>query len=175
MQRRLLPLALLFAGVLLCALAAPVHAQSTGPACEAPEAHQFDFWIGTWALTWGEDGQGTNEIRRTLDGCVIEETFENQASADALRGKSVSVYDPAAGLWKQTWVDNKGGYLDFTGRLENGRMILQREATKDGQPVLQRMVWYNIADDRLDWNWEQSTDAGKTWEVLWKIAYQRVR
>ncbi len=39
--------------------------------------------------------------------------------------------------------------------------------------VLQRMVWYDIMQDSLQWNWERSEDKGKTWTVLWKIKYTR--
>jgi hypothetical protein len=35
------------------------------------------------------------------------------------------------------------------------------------------MVWYNIASDQLDWNWERSEDEGTTWTILWQIHYQR--
>ena len=35
-----------------------------------------------------------------------------------------------AGKWKQTWVDNEGGYLDFVGESKDGQMILSREATR---------------------------------------------
>ncbi len=24
--------------------------------------HEFDFWIGNWDLTWGENDRGTNRI-----------------------------------------------------------------------------------------------------------------
>ncbi len=91
-----------------------------------------------------------------------------------LRGRSFSVYVPREHRWKQTWVDNEGGYLDFTGSLKNGEMILSREGTRpDGTRVLQRMVFKNIAADQFDWSWENSKDNGKTWQVIWPIHYQR--
>ena len=31
-----------------------------------PEARQFDFWIGDWDATWGEDQRGTNRVRSIL-------------------------------------------------------------------------------------------------------------
>ena len=45
---------------------------------------------------------------------------------------SVSTFDARAQQWKQTWVDNQGGYLDFTGGWQDDRMILQRDAERDG-------------------------------------------
>jgi hypothetical protein len=52
-------------------------------------------------------------------------------------------------------------------------MILQRQATVDGQAFQQRMVWHNIAQKEFDWNWERSDDGGRTWKVLWAIHYVR--
>ena len=130
---------------------------------------QFDFWLGEWDVTWGEDGKGTNHIERILDGKIIQENF----SAPDLKGMSVSSYDPERGLWRQTWVDNSGSYLDFTGKFENGKMILSRDAIVKGQACNQRMVWHNIEADKFDWNWERTDDGGSTWRVLWQIKYTR--
>lgn len=133
--------------------------------------YQFDFWLGTWDVQWGEDGRGTNRIERILDGKIIQENF----TAPDLIGMSVSSYDKERGLWCQTWVDNSGGYLDFTGKLEGEKMILTRDAIVKGQTCKQRMVWFDIQADRFEWNWERSDDDGKTWRVLWNIHYTRKR
>jgi hypothetical protein len=167
--------------VFLLLVAPAIFAQQAAkPAkpCAVAQQKQFDFWVGEWDLTWpgangGASGHGTNSIKRILDGCVVEENFSGQSSMP-LRGTSVSIFDMRAGKWKQTWVDNEGGYLDFTGEFSNGQMILQREATRpDGTRILQRMVWKNITANELDWSWEASTDGGKTWQVNWPIHYKR--
>ena len=133
---------------------------------------QFNFWLGTWDLTWA-NGAGTNHISAILDNRVIQEEFDARP-AGPLRGLSVSVYAPQSGKWQQTWVDNNGSYLDFVGEFGDGKMELRRAATTaDGQPILQRMVWYNIEQNQLDWNWERSEDQGQSWQVLWHIHYQR--
>lgn len=146
--------------------------------CIAPQQKQFDFWLGQWDLTWpgekkDETGHGTNTITRTLGGCIVQENFSGGDSM-RLRGISVSTFDVNAGRWKQTWVDNEGGYLDFVGQFRDGQMILQREATRnDGTKFLQRMVWKNITLNEFDWTWEASHDGGKTWQVNWPIHYKR--
>lgn len=129
----------------------------------------FDFWLGEWDCTWGEDGKATNHVLRIMDRKVIQENF----SAPDLQGMSVSVYDPERKLWCQTWVDNNGSYLDFTGNFESGKMILGRNAIVRGEACQQRMVWYNITANEFDWNWERSDDGGNTWRVLWQIKYRR--
>lgn len=143
-------------------LFAETRAAQTNP-CLDPHQKEFDFWVGKWDLTWpgekpGEIAHGTNNIRRTLDGCVIHEDFSGGDSIH-MRGTSVST----------------GGYLDFVGDFSNGQMILQREAVRNGEKILQRMVWKNISANELDWSWESSADGGKTWQVNWPIHYKRMR
>lgn len=144
--------------------------------CSQPEASQFDFWLGDWNAEWvnskGEKQTGSNHVVKILGSCVVEENFK--APSIQFEGKSFSVFNSKSGKWLQTWVDNKGGYLDFTGGFEGGKMIFTREFTaKNGSEMMQRMVWYNIENDKFDWNWELSADNGKTWKLNWKIHYTR--
>jgi hypothetical protein len=166
---------------LLCASLATVlnaeQAATQANPCAAAQQKQFDFWVGEWDLTWpgakaGEVGHGTNSIKRIMDGCVVQENFSG-ADSMHLRGTSVSTFDLKSGIWKQTWVDNEGGYLDFIGEFKVGQMILQREAVRNGTKILQRMVWKNISANEFDWSWESSQDGGKTWQVNWPIHYKR--
>jgi hypothetical protein len=132
----------------------------------------LDFWIGDWAVSW-PGGTGTNRIRRILDDKVIEEVFECRDDDSALYGRSHSVFDPADGCWKQTWVDSTGTYLDFVGVLADGRISFQRPARIDGRDALQRMVWLDVSADGFRWEWQRSLDGGATWEVTWPLTYVR--
>lgn len=165
---------------LLCLISSAALAQQSAPHpnCALPQQRQFDFWLGDWDLTSpgekpGEIVHSTNSIKRILGGCIIQENFQS-GGATPLVGTSLSVFDPVAAKWKQTWVDNDGSYLDFVGAFKEGQMVLWREAAHaDGSRVLQRMVWKKITADELDWSWERSKDAGKTWEVVWPVHYTR--
>ena len=150
--------------------------------CDAPEFRQFDFWLGEWNLTsrmrkslgsdeWLESS-ARNSISIALDSCVIVEDFDGYPAAE-LKGMSVSTYNKRLGRWQQTWVDNQGGYLDFVGGMSNDSMILARETVVNGRPRLQRMVFYDITENSLTWNWEMSTDSGKSWTLLWELKYAR--
>jgi len=89
-------------------------------------------------------------------------------------GKSYSVYNPQTGEWKQTWVDNEGSYLDFTGDITGGSRIFHRTAVSaDDNRFLQRMVFHDITEDSLIWDWERSEDEGETWQLMWRIHYRR--
>ena len=161
MQNSARTLSLIFT-VLVVALAAQATNDSSAvpsspSPCTLPGQRQFDFWVGSWEASWpaekaGEVDHGTNEIRRVLQDCVIQENFDGGSSMH-LRGISISVFDTHAGKWKQTWVDNEGGYLDFVGEFADGQMVLSRQATRpDGTKILQRMVWKNIHPNQFDWS-----------------------
>jgi hypothetical protein len=133
----------------------------------------LDFWLGEWALWWGDGGHGTNVIRRILDGRVIEESFDGHGADGALLGRSLSVLDDHDGRWRQTWVDSSGSYLDFVGVEVDGRIAFERETTLGGAPVVQRMVWLDVTADGLRWQWQRSRDGRATWQVAWEITYRR--
>jgi hypothetical protein len=132
----------------------------------------LDFWIGDWTVSW-PGGTGTNRIHRILDGKVVEEVFECHEPSGSLHGRSFSVLDATDGRWKQTWVDSAGAYLDFIGVLVDGHISFQRTASGDHN-VLQRMVWLDVRDDSLKWEWQRSEDRGASWQVSWALMYQRV-
>ncbi|MCH9025376.1 MAG: hypothetical protein IH931_08590 [candidate division Zixibacteria bacterium] len=148
------------------------QSDSTDRPCSAPEAGHFDFWVGSWELTWNDTVKGTNVITKELDSCVIHEDFSHPT--ENFYGQSYSVYNPTISVWQQTWVDNSGNYLDFEGGFKKGKMTLNRTFVgPKGKTVMQRMMFYNIADDSLDWSWESSLDDGKTWKQNWLIHYER--
>jgi hypothetical protein len=147
--------------------------QNTAP-CSQPECRQFDFWLGQWDLHYNDTAHATNHIVKDLNGCVIEEQFNDPNQK--FSGRSWSVYNPASHQWQQTWVDNQGGYIVLTGAFQNDTMALYAESKKqqDGTISRKRMLYYNIRANSLDWNWETTADDGNSWKVLWKIHYSRL-
>lgn len=43
----------------------------------------------------------------------------------------------------------------------------------NGSRAVNRMAYHDIAPDSLVWDWEQSLDDGKTWQLMWGITYRR--
>lgn len=161
--------------ILILIVTIPLWTQAQNK-CSAEEYSQFDFWVGDWNLTWkdgnGNENKGSNTITKTLNGCAIEENFSDLQSG--FKGRSFSVYSPKKDLWQQTWVDNSGGYLVFTGGMFDGEMILNGSfVDKNGNNIQTRMVFKNINANSLDWSWERSADNGNTWHVTWLINYKR--
>jgi hypothetical protein len=166
---------------LLVLIGAPIarNAAAQPVKCSGAGFDDLDFWVGEWTVRWtaadGREVQGSNRIRRTLDGCAIVEDFD-ASPGGPLKGMSVSAYDARRKVWKQTWVDNQATYLDFEGgRVDEGgaRLILARSTVVNGQPVRQRMVFRDVAADRLVWDWQRSRDDGATWETTWTLRYAR--
>jgi hypothetical protein len=141
----------------------------------------FNFWIGDWDVEWyGKDSvkeAGENHIKQILGSKVLQEDFKITKGANAgYEGKSWSVYNKATGKWNQTWVDNSGAYLDFTGKKDGQNRIFEREIIKkDGSKIIQRMVFKNVIPDNFTWDWESSSDGGKTWKNNWQLFYTRIK
>ena len=162
-------------GLLLLSICSiSLHAQNQG-------ADAFDFWVGNWNLTWqgqgGKTEKGKNVISKTLDGKVIQENFEALEGAQkGYKGMSISVYNPGAQTWHQTWMDNQGGNINFTRQCEEGKkMFTTGPRDRNGQKVISRMVFYDIKEDSFTWDWESSTDDGATWKLNWRINYTRAK
>lgn len=144
-------------------------------------AQYFDFWVGVWNVEWeqadGERGKGTNTITKTLDDVVIREEFRvHEGTFAGMKGTSISVYNPQPGQWKQAWADNQGGFLSFTGAMEGEKRIFQTEVVEleDGRRFTQRMVFYNITEKSITWDWETSNNGGESWALNWRIFYTRM-
>jgi hypothetical protein len=161
--------------VTICLAAQRVYAQDQSKMDSA----MMDFWVGTWDLTWEEaDGikaKGRNHVYKILADQVIFENFEALSGVNkGFTGKSWSVYNRQTGRWKQTWVDNQGAYLDFTGSRDGDRIMFSRLAVlPGGKNRHARMVFYDFREDGFTWDWEFSADEGATWTLAWRIHYLR--
>ena len=141
----------------------------------------YDFWIGEWELSWTDKENNTvkgyNKIERVLSGQIIQENFSTLEKIDSLRfvGKSWTAYNPVSKTWKQTWVDNSGAYLDFTGFIEGDKKGFKRSfLNPKGKKIYQRMIFFRIEDDSFIWEWQNSKDE-KDWKLLWKIHYRKIQ
>jgi hypothetical protein len=170
----------IFLSMLLCFLLFPLTVLSQTSVESLEPEEYFNFWVGQWEVSWEEGdgmGHGTNHIEKTLDGKVLQENFEiTEGQNTGFKGTSISVYQPRFERWKQAWADNNGGYYDFTGEIEGNKRIFQTEVgeLEDGREFTQRMVFYDITEDSMTWDWESSEDGGETWTLSWRIFYERM-
>lgn len=155
------------------------------PATPPPaEARQLDFWVGKWDLVvsartaptsdqWA-DAKGHSEITRIIGGHGVAERFSADGPGPPWAGRSLSVWVASPGVWRQAWVDDGGSYITVSGGMRGAELVLEGEPrTKNGVTTKMRMVYGDITPTRLLWRWEQTTDDGRTWVTMMKIAYTR--
>lgn len=153
-------------------------------ACATPEHRQLDFWIGDWdvevhvrtsptADTW-QDAMGRQHIEAILGGCAISESFSAAGPGQPWAGRSYSSWQAGPGKWRQTWVDDQGSYLAFTGGVEQGVFTLYGEPrTKDGKTIQMRMQFLDVQPSSLRWEWQRTDDGWQTSIVMMRIGYRR--
>ncbi|MCG8372272.1 MAG: hypothetical protein MI700_01995 [Balneolales bacterium] len=159
-------------------LGMPVQAQIS--INDLPPEEFYDFWVGEWDASWdepeGKKGKGVNVITKDLDQKVIRESFQIlEGQSAGFKGTSISVYQPQFNRWKQAWADNNGGYYDFTGDVDGEQRIFKTQIfeLEDGRKFTQRMVFKEITENSMTWDWEASEDGGETWTLNWRIFYTR--
>jgi len=171
------------AAAIILASPASVFAQSAGASAATPPPapcsdaayRALDFWVGDWAAAWdanGQKGTGTNRIRRDEFGnCAITERFT--IDDGSFSGFSVSTYRPPQKHWRQTWVDDQGGYFDLEGGPQaDGRFVLENRRPSEAAPFL-RMVFEDISADAFTWRWQGRPAADQEWQDRWVIRYTR--
>ena len=147
--------------------------RNTEPCQHMPEARQFDFWVGDWAV-FAPNGQrlGTNRVEKSLRGCAL---IENWTDGSGREGKSISTFNAVRKVWRQLWVSDNGTVTDYTeGRLEGTALhFLARFRNATGDSVLQRMVLPAVHRDTVRQIIDSSTDRGRTWSPAWVGIYAR--
>lgn len=141
------------------------------------DAKSFDFWLGKWKANWvdqqGNEGSGTNEIKLIAGDKVLLEDFKIlEGSSKGYRGTSISVFNPLTSTWHQTWMDNQGGNIIFTGAQKGEEKIFQTQLISGKRS---KMVFSNIEKDSFMWDWESTEDGAKTWNLNWRIYYTRIQ
>ena len=182
-------------GLAACALAAldpgPLEAQDA-PACAEPEARQFDFWLGDWAIEQRiltPDGAyvelpARTSVRSAAAGCALVEDWRGTvqffwAGMDEpaeLHGLSVRAWDPDSRTWKISWLDDMDPDLGepFAGGFDGGRGVFTQTSTgADGVERTSRITFENPADGVVDWTLESTRDGGATWTLLWSMHMTR--
>lgn len=142
-----------------------------------PEYRQFDFWVGEWDVrpfaTPNAVPIARSIIERTNGNCTIVENYYTKGS---YTGKSFNIYDASAKKWRQFWNDNFGQVIQFEGEYDAEEKALKyrsESSNRQGQKVLGKMTFYNLAPDKVRQLWESSTDDGKTWTSSFDGLYTR--
>lgn len=160
----------LLAGICLALIMTPASAQESDPPCSNPEAAQFDFWLGEWAVFAGGKEVGRNRITRIHGGCTLLEEYSTVLGG--FEGKSFNYYEPTDGLWHQVWVDNSGTRLHLQGGFADGKMVMSGVRSLGQGNITDRITWHDNADGTVRQVWELSNDDGQTWKLLFDGLYR---
>jgi len=181
------------AGLVLLLLPGLAGAQgSDEAACAAPEARQFDFWLGDWTIDQRilrPDGSylelpARTSVRSAVTGCALVEEWRGdvqffwagmEAPAE-LHGLSVRAWDPETRTWVIHWLDDMDPVLGepFIGGFEDGRGVFTQTTTgPDGVERTFRITFENPADGVVDWQLAFSRDGGASWTTLWSMRMTR--
>ncbi len=161
--------------LVLCALgliAGPVQAQT---ACDTPQSHQFDFWVGKWEVFPKAAPQrkvADSLIEKLYSDCALR---ENWMPLKGSAGGSFSAYVPERNAWRQTWI-SAGGFADFTGSFNGRSMVITGVWPQPGHPTQQtRMTYTPLADGSVEQAGETSDDNGKTWQPSFDFIYRKTK
>jgi hypothetical protein len=167
-------------------VAATTH-PATGPAAvegpqeAAPEASQFDFWVGEWDvnlrvrqddLSWQDSIQARAQIFSILDGKAILELWD----APTIKGYSLRYFDVARDEWV-LWLnwpgENRAGSSSLSGGFRHGRGEFFSTSSNSGTETLARYTFSDITAESLRWDDAFSTDGGGTWTNNWIMEFSR--
>lgn len=154
----------------------------------------FDFLLGHWRVE-------NSRLRKRLQDSEEWETFDatqhNQGLPGSIGnfddfvaenwrpgfvGMSLRLFNPQTRLWSIYWLDNNTAGLDKSGRLlppvvgkfENAIGVFECDDELDGKPIRVRYTWSDIERDSAHWEQAMSPDGGETWEINWRMQFQRI-
>lgn len=177
----------------LCLLAAAAGAadSQTSQPCSAPEARQFDFWLGEWDIRQSilrQDGSwlalpARTSVSSALDGCALVEHWEGDVlffwegmtEPRSRRGLSVRAYDAESGNWYIHWMDSGTPRFGspFVGGFTVGRGEFVRESETPQGRRLTRITFSNATERSVDWELAVSGDGGTSWQPVWRMRMER--
>jgi hypothetical protein len=161
---------LLTAGVAML-LPAAAYADDA-KACATGEHRQFDYWLGSWSVSYGGPPVGTSKVELALDQCMIVESW---SGAKNHNGKTIFAYSPDDRSWYGMFADNEGRVHIFNrGKVSDGAAEFQGTSLgPTGETVLNRVKIVRVSADKVEQTWEKSSDNGETWKLAYRGEYTR--
>jgi hypothetical protein len=176
----------------LAASAGLARAQAADPPCNSPEARQFDFWLGDWAIEQRilrKDGSyaefpARTSVRLAAAGCALVEEWRGSVqffwagmeTPAELHGLSIRAWDPTDRVWVIHWLDDMNPALGepFVGGFEDGRgTFIQATTGSDGVERTSRITFDNPVEGVVEWSLASSRDGGESWTTLWSMHMTR--
>ena len=142
-----------------------------------PEASQFDFLIGEWAVDVTSKAantppryKGVWQARKTLNGLGIVDEYAVADDHDQVvyAGTTLRAFDTNSKTWTMRYVDQAGGrtghWSDLVGKEEGQEIhVEQRGRTPDGRTTILKIRYFDIQPNHFSWVADRSEDGGVTW------------
>jgi len=148
-----------------------IPAQVSPSACTASQYHQFDFWIGDWEVFENEKSVAHVTVDKILGGCVVRERY---TESNGYEGQSFNIYDAGKHVWSQTWMTNRGKFLQISGGLNGNSMVLSGTDLDSKPTRLVRGTWKPVKDG-VEETAITSTDGGKAWTTWFDLFFRPFR
>jgi hypothetical protein len=160
------------------------------------EIDQFGQLVGIWDVEaelrrqdgeWMKSAPGIWAWKYAIDGFAVRDLWyqgaDNLPVYMANLGRDYlltanRIYDVTNKKWQVAWMANGAGKVmgadfgTFTAVFENDEIVMT-SPPGDGAFGLQRVVFYEIAEDSFGWKSEYSTDDGKSWNTVMRMRAKR--
>ena len=151
-------------------------------ACETPQHHQFDFWLGDWQVFDASSDKlvAFDRVEKHSEGCIVEQNmifvtdmYRRPGASYRLSGMSVNRYDGEA--WLELWADNQWGAIAMRGSPDaKSAMVLETITPSRNRDL--KIVWENRADGTVRILQYVATPAGSgRWKKYGDLVYRRNR
>lgn len=170
--------AMLLPLTVLCSVSAPALTQTPARTPEQFKANydahagDFDYLLGDWEFTatskeWGK-GQGYWSAVRLAEGQLLDEyRLVGDNGETFYVTTTLRAYNATLDKWELVGMDRGNGLQDVgtAERIGGEVRIEQKFGVMSDNPVVRRIRYYNIAQDRFSWVSDLSKDGGRTWEI----------
>ena len=124
------------------------------PCRKSPKAHEAGIsGSGQWDVSpWAQPNAplgaaGFNDVHPILEQCIVFENWHGTGGGD---GKSFNYYDTNQKKWRQIWMADGGGALDYSGEFRDGAMRFDAWTLgPDGRRVLQKLTFTPYGRDTV--------------------------
>ena len=149
--------------------------------CSEPETREFDFMTGEWeGVRQIQQADGSRQDERVrlqslaiLGGCASMEFLESVEGEHRFKEFRVRALDPSSKRWVEYSINNRNPvFRRLEGNYKDSVAELRTSASSNN---LARTRWSEISADSVSRESASSTDGGKTWNTVSKIAFKRKR
>ena len=175
--------AALFSLLGVTALARPAAMEASAPvpaagACDGPQHHQFDFWVGNWQVFDAQTRQlvAIDRIEKHSQGCIVQQNltfvtdmYRRPGATYRLAGIGVNRFDGEA--WVQLWADNMWGAIAMRGTVdEHGALVFKSILPSRNRDL--KIIYEKRADGTVrNLEYVSPTGTGK-WELYGDLIYR---